>query len=309
MKNATLRQLRIFAEVAKSLSFSRASERLHLTPPAVSQQIKALEEHAGCPLFLRTGKQVQLSIQGEYLLVHVNRILAEVKSAENTLIGLQNLQTGTLTIGMVSTAEYFVPALLSRFTEEHPGIEIKLVVGNREQLTRWLDDYDVDLAIMGRAPLNTPCKAEPFAMHPHVFIAAPDHPAAQPHPEISLFERYGFISREQGSGTRAAAKDYFDRHRIEPRIIMEMHSNETIKQAVMAGMGVSFVSKHTIALELKNALLTILPLEDTPIVRRWSIVTPEGKTLSPGAEAFRYFVLEHGEQHLQALFEPTKTAL
>ncbi|NVK31596.1 MAG: LysR family transcriptional regulator [Gammaproteobacteria bacterium] len=302
MKNATLRQLRIFAEVAKSLNFSRAAERLHLTAPAVSQQIKALEDHAGCLLFLRTGKQVQLSIQGEYLLVHVNRILAEVKSAENTLIGLQNLQTGTLTIGMVSTAEYFVPSLLAKFTREHPGIEIKLVVGNREQLSQWLEDYDVDVAVMGRAPQNTQCKAEPFAVHPHVFIAAAQHPAAQAPINPSLFQQYGFISREHGSGTRAAAKDFFDHQRIEPKIIMEMHSNETIKQAVMAGMGVSFVSKHTIALELKNNLLTILPLTGTPILRSWSIVTPEGKTLSPGAEAFRYFALEHGESHLETLF-------
>ena len=163
MKNITFRQLRVFTEVARHLSFSRAAEALHLTPPAVTMQIKELEGHVGLPLFDRSGRQVTLTTAGEYILVYARKMLATLKDAEDAAARLQRLEVGTLTIGMVSTAQYFLPRLLAEFQREHEGIEIKLAVGNREQLVKMLHGNEVDIAIMGRPPTELATRAEPFA--------------------------------------------------------------------------------------------------------------------------------------------------
>jgi DNA-binding transcriptional LysR family regulator len=305
MKNATFRQLRVFTEVARHLSFARAAEVLHLTPPAVTMQVKELEGHVGMPLFERTGRKVALTTAGEYMLVYARKMLATLKDAEDTAARLQRLETGTLTIGMVSTAKYFLPRLLAEFRREHAGIDIRLAVGNREQLVAMLHANEVDIAIMGRPPKELAVRAEPFAAHPHVFVAPTDHPLLQiGHPTVESLRPYGFIMRERGSGTRAALEKFFEKSRVDPRIVMEMSSNETIKQAVMAGLGISFLSLHTIGLELEHRLIARLDVEGTPIVRAWNVVHTLSKLLSPAAEAFRYFVLEQGEAHLAKHYAP-----
>ena len=304
MKNATFRQLRVFNEVARHLSFAKAASALHLTPPAVTMQVKELEGHVGLPLFDRSGRQVALTTVGEYMLVHARKILATLKDAEDTAARLQKLEIGTLTIGMVSTAKYFLPRLLAEFRREHDGIEIKLAVGNREHLVSMLHANEVDIAIMGRPAKELATRAEPFAAHPHVFVAAPDHPLAQTgqcSPAGALRD-YGFIMREPGSGTRAALEKFMENARVAPHITMEMASNETIKQAVMAGMGISFLSLHTLGLELENQLLVVLDVEGAPVIRAWNVVNTLSKLLSPAAEAFRYFVLERGESFLAEQF-------
>jgi DNA-binding transcriptional LysR family regulator len=305
MKNATFRQLRVFTEVARHLSFARAAEVLHLTPPAVTMQVKELEGHVGMPLFERTGRKVALTTAGEYMLVYARKMLATLKDAEDTAARLQRLETGTLTIGMVSTAKYFLPRLLAEFRREHAGIDIRLAVGNREQLVAMLHANEVDIAIMGRPPKELAVRAEPFAAHPHVFVAPTDHPLLQiGHPTVESLRPYGFIMRERGSGTRAALEKFFEKSRVDPRIVMEMSSNETIKQAVMAGLGISFLSLHTIGLELEHRLIARLDVEGTPIVRAWNVVHTLSKLLSPAAEAFRYIVLEQGEAHLAQHYAP-----
>jgi DNA-binding transcriptional LysR family regulator len=299
MKNATFRQLRVFNEVAKQLSFARAAEVLHLTPPAVTMQVKELEGHVGLPLFERTGRQVALTTAGEYMLVYARKMLATLKDAEDAAARLQRLEVGTLTIGMVSTAKYFLPRLLAEFQREHEGIETRLAVGNREQLVKMLKGNEVDIAVMGRPPTELATRAEPFAAHPHVFVAPTDHPLLKVgHPTVDHLRPYGFILRERGSGTRAAMEKFLEKSRLEPRVVMEMGSNETIKQAVMAGMGISFLSLHTIGLELEHGLIATLDVEGTPIVRAWNVVHTLSKLLSPAAEAFRYFMLERAESLL-----------
>ena len=299
MKNATFRQLRVFTEVAKHLSFARAAEALHLSPPAVTMQIKELEGHVGFALFDRQGRQVSLTTGGEYMLVYARKMLATLKDAEDAAARLQRLEVGNLTIGMVSTAKYFLPRLLAQFRHEHTGIEIKLVVGNREQLVQMLQGNEVDIAVMGRPPTELATRAEPFAAHPHMFVAPTDHPLLKVgHPTTEHLKPYSFIVRERGSGTRAAMEKFMSLQRLEPRVVMEMTSNETIKQAVMAGMGLSFLSLHTLGLELEHGLIAVLDVEGTPIVRAWNVVHTLSKMLSPAAEAFRYFMLENAESHL-----------
>jgi DNA-binding transcriptional LysR family regulator len=303
MKNATFRQLRVFNEVARHLSFTKAAQALHLTPPAVTMQVKELEGHVGMPLFERSRRQVALTTAGEYMLVYARRMLATLKDAEDTAARLQRLEVGTLIIGMVSTAKYFLPRLLAQFRREHEGIDIRLAVGNREQLLKMLQASEVDIAIMGRPPKELATRAEPFAAHPHVFVAPVDHPLTRiGHPSVESLRPYAFIVREEGSGTRAAMEKFLSAARLEPRLSMEMSSNETIKQAVMAGMGLSFLSLHTLGLELDNGLIAIVDVEGTPVVRAWNCVHNLSKLLSPAAEAFRYFVLEHGERYLADAF-------
>jgi LysR family transcriptional regulator, low CO2-responsive transcriptional regulator len=294
--------LRVFTEVARRLSFVRAAEALHLTPPAVTMQVKELEAAVELPLFDRQGRQVSLTTAGEYLLVYAKRLLATMKDAEDAMARFRRVETGLLNIGLVSTAKYFVPRLLVRFREEHPGVEVRLQVsGNREQLLKLLHSGDVDLAVMGRPPKELATRAEPFAAHPLVFIAPSGHPLLRRETLAAAWlEDYPFIVREPGSGTRKAMEDFFAEHRISPRITMEMSSNETIKQAVMAGMGISFLSLHTMGLEINAGLLKVVDVEGAPVMKIWNLVHLLSKILSPAAEAFRYYMLEEAEKLLRA---------
>lgn len=302
MKTVTFRQLRVFTEVAKRLSFVRAAEALHLTPPAVTMQVKELESAVGLPLFHRDGRRVALTTAGEYFVVYARRLLTTLKEADDAMARLRGVEAGVLTVGLVSTAKYFVPRLLARFREEHPGIEVKLAVAaNREQLVALLAGADCDLAVMGRPPRELAMRAEPFAAHPLVIVAPPGHALTRlDHVPVAALANQHFIVREADSGTRAAMDSFFREHHLEPQVAMEMPSNETIKQAVVAGMGLAFLSLHTLGLELKSGVLVRLDVEHTPVMRTWNLVHPQGRLLSPAAEAFRYFMLEHGEAHLRA---------
>jgi LysR family transcriptional regulator, low CO2-responsive transcriptional regulator len=304
MKNATLRQLRVFASVARHLSFIRAAEELKLTAPAVSMQVKELETEVGLPLFNRTSRQVSLTMVGEYVLSHTQRVLGAMRDAEDLVARFRGLQTGPLDVGMVSTAKYFLPRLLAQFRHDHPGIEIRLqVANNRAEIVTLMQQGDIELAIMGRPPKGWPTRAEPFAMHPHVLVTAIDHPFTRM--EVvsarALLDE-GFIVREPESGTRAALDEYMQAHQMTARVAMQMSSNESIKQAVMAGMGVALLSLHTIGLELEHHLIAAPETEGLPVMRRWHVVNNLGKTLSPAAEAFRYFILEWGEAFLAKNF-------
>lgn len=303
MKGVTLRQLRVFVAVARYLNFARAAASLSLTPPAVSMQIRELESQVGLPLFDREGKNVSLTMTGEYLLVYARKILATLKDAEDMVASFRQVQTGRLVIGMVSTAQYFVPPLLARFCVDHPGVDVSLSVGNRQTLIELLRRNEVDLAVMGRPSKELSTRAEPFAVHPHVFVAAHDHPLVHlGHVPAQALAAYNFIVREPGSGTRAVLEEYFDKHGVTPHISMEMSGNETIKQAVMANMGISLLSLHTLGLELGNRRIAILDVEGAPVLRRWHMVNMLSKVLSPPAEAFRYFILEHAEAYLSEQF-------
>jgi len=295
--NVSFRQLRVFLEVAQTSSVTRAAEALHLTPPAVSMQIKEIEAQVGLQLFDRSGRTLTLSTAGEYFVVHAKRMLAALRDAENAMGRFKRLEQGTLTVGMVSTAKYFVPRLLALFRDEHPGIDVRLVVAaNREALLARMDSGEIELSVMGRPPRELAARSEPFAAHPLVFVCPPGHELLRiGHPPVEALAPYPFIVREHGSGTRNAMEQFFDERRFEPRITMEMGSNETIKQAVMAGMGVSFLSLHTLGLELRTGLLHLVEVEGTPVMRHWHVVHLQSRVLSPAAEAFRYFLIERGE--------------
>jgi LysR family transcriptional regulator, low CO2-responsive transcriptional regulator len=304
MKNATLRQLRVFSAVARHSSFARAAEELGLTAPAVSMQIKELETEVGLPVFDRSSRKVSLTMVGEYVLAYTQRVLAAMRDAEDMVARFRGLRTGLLDVAMVSTAKYFLPRLLADFRDEHPGIEIRLqVANNRDEVVDLMREGSVELAIMGRPPKNWPSRAEPFAMHPHVLVTSTEHPFARAEKVAArVLMNEGFIVREPGSGTRAALDEYMEAHQMRPHVIMQMSSNEAIKQAVMAKMGVALLSLHTVGLELDHNLIAAPEVEGLPVMRRWHVVNNLAKTLSPAAEAFRYFVLESGEAFLAKHF-------
>ena len=301
IQHVSLRQLRVFEAAASNRSFSKAAESLHLTQPGVSMHIKELETHAGLPLFERIGRKLYVTEAGQELLARTREILRALKDAEDTLNGLRGLRRGRINLAVVSTAKYFVPQLLARFGRDFPELEIRLTVNNRSSVIEQLVANDVDLAIMGRSPQSLDTVAEPFAENPHVIIAAPDHPlASQRDILVETVARENFIVREPGSGTRLAMQQYFDEFGLACNVGMEMASNETIKQAVMAGMGISFISRHTLDLELQTHRLVILDVRGTPIIRLWHVAHLVKKRLSPTAVAFKEFVLAHGRDLLRA---------
>jgi DNA-binding transcriptional LysR family regulator len=301
IQHVSLRQLRVFEAAATSRSFSKAAEALHLTQPGVSMHIKELEASAGLPLFERIGRKLYVTEAGQELLARAREILRALKDAEDTLDGLRGLRRGRINLALVSTAKYFVPQLLARFGRDFPELEIRLAVNNRDSVIEQLVANEVDLAVMGRSPQSLDIVAEPFAENPHVIIASPHHPlAAERGIAVATVARENFIVREPGSGTRLAMQQFFGEHKVGFKVGLEMASNETIKQAVMAGMGVSFISRHTIDLEVQTQRLVVLDVCGTPVIRQWHVAHLAKKRLSPTAVAFKEFVLEHGGELLQA---------
>ncbi len=300
LQHVSLRQLRVFEAAAANRSFSKAAQLLHLTQPGVSMHIKELESNAGLPLFERIGKKLYITYAGQELLTRAREILRSLKDAEDALDGLKGLRRGRINLAVVSTAKYFVPQLLARFRANYPELEIRLAVNNRDSVIEQLVANEVDLAIMGRSPQALDTVAEPFAQNPHVIIAAPDHPlAVRRRILVDTLAKETFIVREPGSGTRLAMQQFFDERQVACKVGMEMASNETIKQAVMAGMGVSFISAHTIELELQMRRLVVLDVRGTPVMRQWHVAHLAKKRLSPTADAFKAFVLKHGRELLR----------
>jgi DNA-binding transcriptional LysR family regulator len=202
---------------------------------------------------------------------------------------------GELSIAVTSTAKYFAPRLLAEFRRSHPEARLRLAVSNREAVVRELTDNTVDLAVMGRPPRGLDTEAAPFARHPIAIIAAPDHPlVARKRLPLERLAGETFIIRERGSGTRAAMEHVFAERGFKAGETLEMSSNETIKQAVMAGMGIAFLSMHTIGLELRAGRLALLAVNGLPVMREWYVIHRRGKRLSPAAQAFKSFLLEQG---------------
>ena len=291
MFHLTLRQLRIFESVARQLSFSRAAEELHLTQPAVSMQVKQLEESVGLPLFEQIGKKIFLTEAGQEMYHHSRIIGQQLRDAEEALAMLKGVSTGRLNIAMLSTAKYFAPTLLAKFCKRYPGIQLRLSVNNRETLMRELADNAVEMAIMGRPPDTMNMVVEPFASNPHVVIAPPEHALAKAKRiPLERISKEVWLVRERGSGTRNLLERMFAENGLFLNADMEMSSNETIKQAVMAGMGVSLLSIYTVLVELHSGRLATLNVAGTPLMREWCVVHREMKRLSPVALAFKEFM-------------------
>ena len=301
MRRVTLRQLQILESAARHLHFGRAAAEVHLTQPAVSLQIKQLEDDAGLPLFDHVGRRLQLTAAGSEIARCARAVMQLLKETDESLNAMKGIGGGELHIAVVSTAKYFAPKLLAEFRRRNPRVRVRLSVNNREAVVRDLAENRIDLALMGQPPRGIDAIAAAYARHPLAIIAAPDHPLARKR-RINLKQLSGdtFIIRERGSGTRSSTERVFAQRGFEPAETIEMSSNETIKQAVMAGMGVSFLSLHTVVLEVATGRIAVLKVSGTPVMRAWHIVHREKKRLSPVAQAFKAFLLDGGEGLLAA---------
>ena len=295
MKNATLRQLKVFETVARHLSFSRAAEELHLTQPAVSTQVRKLEGHSGLPLFEQLGKKIFLTAAGSELLHHSRLIIAQFEQAEAAMTHFKGVAGGRLNVDVISAGDYFLPSLLVEFARRHEGVKINLSVHSRGELLTRMDDNLTDLAVMVRPPEGADTVAESFAPHPYVIVAARDHLlVGERHITLARLMREPFIVREAGSDTRHAMADALGRHSAQLVVALEVKSTETIKQAAIAGMGVAFLSAHTVSRELRDGSLVVLDVQGFPQMLNWYLVTRRHKRLPPVAQAFRAFLLHEG---------------
>lgn len=304
MHKPTFRQLEILEAVSRCGSFSAASTELHLTQPAVSMQIKQLENILDAAMFEQVGKRIHLTQAGRETLNTSLAILTELTNLEHTLESLKGLAGGTLTVAAVSTASYFAARIVAKFREIYPDVHVCLNVVNRETLLKQLDENSIDMVFMGQPPEGHDLLAKPFMKNPLVVIAAPKHPLAKEKnipPERLLKE--SIVGRELGSGTRMAVEKFFQDHDLKLKADMEMNKNEAIKQAVEAGLGLGVVSLHTVQAELIANSLCILDVKDFPIKRQWFLVQRSGKRLSPAADVFAKFVLTEAERIASVAYE------
>ena len=298
--NITLRQLKVLEAVARHLNYTRAAEELFLSQPAVSMQIKQLEKSLGQPLFEQLGKKIFLTDAGREVYRYSLAIASQLNEMDMVLKEMKGLHAGKLTLAVASTANYFVPTLLGIFIQRHKGVTVDIDVTNRENLLKALAANSIDFAIMGRPPDGLELEAHQFMDNPLVVMAPPDHPlAGEKHIPLKKLRNETFIERERGSGTRLARERFFAAHGAESfGETMEMSSNEAIKQAVQAGLGLGVLSLHTLELELILKRLVVLDVENFPIMRHWYIVHRQGKRFSAVAEAFEQFVLTESQSLL-----------
>ena len=302
MKHATLRQLKVFEAVARHLSFSRAAEELHLTQPAVSIQVRKLEDHAGMPLFEQFGKKIYLTAAGAELLDIGRNIMHQFDIAESAMTQLKGVSGGKLNVAVISAGDYFFPRLLVEFIGRHQGVVLNFTVHNREGLLEKISANQTDLAIMVRPPQDPDMVCEAFAPHPYVIVAAPSHSLAGEN-DIGMERliREHFVVREKGSDTWQSMQEGFGDHIQRLKIAMEITSTETIKQAVMAGMGIGFLSAHTIAQELRIGSLKVLDVQGFPLMLNWYVLHRRQKRLPPVAQAFKDFLVAEGPAMISQL--------
>lgn len=293
MRRLTLRQFRIFEAVARNLSFSRAAEELHLSQPAVSMQVRGIEVILGMPLTEQIGKKIFLTDAGREVLHASQAITARLDDLQHNLDQLQGLDQGRLNLAVTSTVNAVATNILVRFRAQYPGIAIHLDVSNRAEVLEMLVGNRIDLAIMGQVPDGLELDATRFMDNPLVVIAPPDHPLARKKTvTVKQIAAEPFVVREAGSGTRAAMERFFAARGLDLRTSMEMSSNEAIRQAVQAGLGLGILSLQTLELELALKRLAVLKVEGFPIMRHWYVVHRADKRLSPASRAFKQFVLE-----------------
>lgn len=299
VRELTLRQLRALAAVHRDRSVTAAAKKLNLTQPAVTLQIRNLQTLAGLPLIQRSSDGMLLTNAGREVLALTERIEAAIADCETSLEMMAGKTAGRISISAVSTSKYFVPFMISGFSKLYPNIDVTLSIGNRQEIGNALRGYDLDFAIMGRPPADLDVDVRLIGDHPHVIIAPTGHRLARKS-GLKLSDLAGetFLMREPGSGTRGLMEQLFENARVRPKIGMAMSSNETIKQAVIAGLGIAFISAHTVATELDERRLVALDVAGLPVVRQWFALSRKDKVLLPPARAMLDFLGERGAQFL-----------
>ncbi len=303
MRGLTLRHLKAAMAVDRLGQINLAAREIGVTAPAVTLQIQQAEASAGTPLFDRGGDGFRATDAGRAVISAAHDIEQRLLLLSDQIAAIRGAGQGSLRLGAVSTAKYFVPRLMAGFGEEHPGIAMRLTIGNRATIIATLHDQAIDIALMGRPPRQAAVNTYLIGDHPLVIIAAPDHPLAgtKQIPKRRIAEE-PFLVREPGSGTRMSLELFLgDIPGRLDNLGVEFGSNETIKQAVMARMGVAFISAHTIAMEVELGRLAVLGVVGTPVMRQWFAVSRADRVSSPAMAAFKTFIGSRGRDFLPVI--------
>ena len=297
LRSLSLKQLRAFAATVRTGSVTQAAAALYVTPPAVTTHLKSLEKIVGQAIYGRNAEGPEPTEVGLELLQAADEIEKVIERTRIKIEALAAGATGTVILGVVSTGKYFAPGIVARFRQHHPDISVRLAIGNRTEIIKGLERREYDLLVMGRPPAHVAVEREVLGDHPHVLVAAPDHPLVGD-PDIlpEDLQRETFLCREDGSGTRALMTRFLERvGGGRPFNTVEMGTNETIKQAVMAGLGIAIISAHTCYAELAEGKLALLHAEGLPLVRQWFLIHRSDRELTKAAEVLRRFIVDHKE--------------
>lgn len=300
----TLKQLRALAAIVRAGNLSAAANVLNVTPPAVSTQLKLLEANAGGTLLSRgPAGQVALTPEGQEFLTAIARIERALQTCVEKVTALRAGHAGHVSVGVVSTGKYFAPGLIKHAREAMAGVEFALKIGNRGQILEALEDESIDMAIMGRPPRAPVSQALALGNHPYVLIAPPGHRlAGRERATYRDLDGELFLGREPGSGTRILTDRFIARIGEDVGVqTMELGSNETIKQGVIAGLGIAIISAHTVAAELAGGRLVTLKLPGLPIMRQWYLIRPANARPGVAATAFETFLKDLGGSYLPAI--------
>ncbi|MAB25954.1 LysR family transcriptional regulator [Pseudomonas neustonica] len=303
----TLRQLQVFRAVCESRSYSRAAEAMSLTQPAVSLQIRQLEEQVGLPLFEYVGRKLYLTEAAESLISASDDIFDRLDSLEMNLSSLQGSLRGELRLAAASSIQYVLPHVLAAFRQRFPDISFRVEVASRAQIIQRLADNRDDVVLMGLVPEDRALEFFPVLNNPIVAVAAPDHPlAGQQQLPLSTLEAEMVLQREAGSGIRKACDEFLQLKRVHLQQVMQLGSTEALVQGAIAGLGVAMVPGHAAAPFIRHGELVCLNIAELPLMRSWCAVHARGKRLSPVAEAFLGFLREERAliRQLAEPFEP-----
>ncbi len=300
LNSITFKQLRALDAVCEIGAISSAAEMLSLTPPAVHSQLRALEENFGCALVSRTTGGFAPTEAGSALLTAYRTTRAALERAVRQIDTLGKGLSGTVVLGVVSTAKYYAPRLVVLLRDAFPDIDVVLRIGNRARIIQMIETGDLDLVIMGRPPRQPAVVARSIGDHPHLLVAPPDHPLTRLDkvtPDDILSQH--FVMREEGSGTRILTMRFLDEiGEGREYAYTEMESNETIKQAVAAGLGVAILSGHTVHEELKSGRLVAIPAERLPILRHWFVLHSADQELSQPATRVMDWIVANPDRFL-----------
>ncbi|PSB02726.1 LysR family transcriptional regulator [Merismopedia glauca CCAP 1448/3] len=301
MKNATMHQLRVFEVVARHCSYTRAAEELFLTQPTVSMQMKQLTQAVGLPLFEQIGKRLYLTDAGQKLYTTCKDIFDRLSQFEMDIADMKGMKQGQLKLSTVTTTKYFLPRILGPFCDRYPGIDVSLKFTNHEGIQQYLHENSSDLYILSQVPENLDVVSYKVIENPLVVLAPYNHPLTKERQiPIARIAEEPFIMRESGSGTRQVVQKLFDRHDLKLKVRLELSSNEAIKQAIVGGLGLSILSRHTLALEGMTKPLAVLDVAGFPIQNYWYVIYPSGKQLSVVGRTFLNYLQQEGEQITEA---------
>jgi LysR family transcriptional regulator, low CO2-responsive transcriptional regulator len=282
----TFQQLRIFDAVVRAGTVSGAAEALAVTQPTVSASLKELTDAVGLSLIAGYGKAFALTQAGERVAASARAQLLEAERLKDELDQLKGLSAGRLRIAAVTTTEYFLPALVGPFADAHPGLQLSLTVENRDRIVARLTERLDDIAVMMYPPDDIAINVLPFLDNPLVAIAPVRHPFVGRSPSLRTFVASPFLLREPGSGTRRAIEEHCERAGVSMTVRMQLGSNEAIKHAVAAGLGVSILSAHSLSPEPQREGLAVVAVRGLPIRRQWSVVSIPGSERNPAVAAF-----------------------